>query len=240
MTWQYGAAVYPIPTVTPATSLLASCDPALAKLLDFFSFMLTTYAGDAIVGASGGGTESPITAAVVQVAPIDPTTIAKAEQWQFPGLFGWRKSSKYNERSLNWRQDTTLLGIAYVLPPLSPSQQVRMLPLLTSVGHIISYALHQGFDPGYNAGEKVIASNSITQARLISAEFGQLAFDDAKPSYFPTWVGEVELIEQTLPNTTGLDTLVGTDVTVSQQDSDAAPPVNIVLAATDHLHTTTP
>jgi hypothetical protein len=232
LSFEFGKVVFPVPTAPTHPSLLASCDPSLAKLLDFLQYMITTYVGDALMTAAGLPTSAPITAAVAQVVPINPSTIAKAEQWQFPMLAGWRQSAKNSDRTLNWRQDTSTVGIAYILPPLSPAQSITLQPVLTAISHICNYALRQGSDPGYNAGEQVIRDNLITRARLMSGEWGAYNFDNEGKAYWSSWLGEIELVEQTEPYTVGLDPLDGSDVVISQQDSDAAVPIDIVRMST--------
>lgn len=232
MAFQIGGAQFPLVAAPSNPSLLKVADPALAKILDFFSYMITTYVGDALVAAAALG-HAPITDAVAQVAPINPDVIAKAEQWQFPLLCGWRQSSKDNDRTLNWRQGVAMVGLAYILPPLSPTQRVTLEPILSAVGKVCNYAFAQGTDPGYNAGERIFLTASISRARLMTEQFGTFKFSDAKEDYFPSWLGELEVTEQVEPYTVGLSDFAGADLTVTQQADDGttlfatgtAPPV---------------
>jgi hypothetical protein len=235
MPFNYGLAAYPLPTVTSGSSLLKTCDPALAKILDFLKFAIETYAGDAIESAASLS-KAPIASAVVQVAGINPGIIAKMEQWPFPSLFGWRTKAKHEGRTFNWVEDVSNVSIAYILPPLNASQSILFLPLLTSIAHVCHYALKAGHDPAYNSDERIVVDNGMTSARLLSGEYGAFQFEDAKDSYFPSWVGEIELIEQTLPNTTGVADLVATDFTITNQNTNGAPdvPVTILQFDTDH------
>lgn len=221
MAFKIGGAVFPLVAAPSNPSLLKVADPGLAKILDFFSFMVTTYVGDALLAAAALSS-APIGDAVAQVAPINPDVIAKAEQWQFPLLCGWRQSSKDNDRTLNWRQGVATVGLAYVLPPLSPTQRACLDPILSAVGKVCNYAFAQGSDPGYNVGENIFITTSISRARLMTEQFGTFKFSDAKEDYFPSWLGELEVSEQNEPYTVGLDDFDGADITITQQVDDGA------------------
>lgn len=225
--FKVGAVTFPLPAATSNPSLLKTADPALAKVLDFFSFMLTTYIEDALVSFATLS-NAPIGAAVAQVAAINPDAIAKAEQWQFPLLCGWRQSNRDNDRTLNWRAAVETIGLAYILPPLSPTQRITLEPVLAAVGKVCNYAFTQGTDPGYNSGESILAANLISRARLMAEQFGAFKFDDSKETYWPSWTGELEIVEQTEPYTPASEVsdLLGIDTIVTQQADDG----NVLVA----------
>jgi hypothetical protein len=156
--------------------------------------------------------------------PIDPDTIARAEELQFPALCGWPKSTQYNSKTLNWIADKRTIGLAYILPPLAAYQAILWTPALNSISQICNAAIKAGHDVGYNSDERIVADNFITSARLMSAEFGHYDFAGKKtPPYFPAWVAELELMGDADAHTVGLDDLVGTDITVQRTTADRRP-----------------
>lgn len=225
MAFQYGKAIFPLDAGTN-TSLLPVCDPALAKILDYLRFAIRKYAETAILSAIR--TTKPIdrdeyvlSSAVMQVVPVDPSTIAGIEQLQFPLWCGWPKSTKYGSRTLNWVQDVRTIGLAYVLRPFVAHQAILWTPLLNSISQICNAALTTGHDPDYNGDERVLLQNKITSAKLISADFGHYDFaGKATPPFFPAWVAELELTEQVQPYSAGVASFDGADVTVTQQAYD--------------------
>lgn len=224
MGFQYGSTVYPL-VAGEATSLLPVCDPALAKILDYLKFAILKYANAAIIATVAipetDDSATTIQSAIRQVAPIDPDTIARAEQWQFPLWCGWSKSVKYNHKTLNWVCDVRRVGLAYILPPLTASQSIRWLPILNSISEICNAALAAGHDVDYNDNERILVDNQITAARLISADFGAYDFaGSGKPPYFPAWVADLELEKKQSSYTTGLVDFDGADIVATHQSDD--------------------
>lgn len=240
MGFQYGKSVYPLDVGTN-TSLLPVCDPALAKVLDYLRFAIRKYADPAVLAAlqipTTDVTAATIQSAVQQVVPIDPDTIARHEQFQFPLLAGWSKSTKYDDKSLNWTLDKRTIWLAYILPPLTGYQSVIWTPLLNAVSHICHTALRAGGDVDYRSGERIAADNIINSIRLVSADFGHYDFAGKQtPPYFPAWVAELELVEQQAAYTTGLTPFAGADVTITQQALDD---VSTIVAANAAIGATT-
>ena len=83
-TFQYGGTAYPL-TASTANSLLRDADPSLYYALDYFAAMITQHVGARLI-AESAGFSSPITAAVVQVAPMDPAPYLLQQQFKFPLL----------------------------------------------------------------------------------------------------------------------------------------------------------
>lgn len=235
MAFQYGATVFPVAAGT-AVTLLPSCDPSLAKLIDYTAFMIRRYLDDAVVDVADlkktDNQAIPIESAIEMVAPVNPDTIARAEQFQFPLWCMWRKSAVYSERTGNWIQDVSMVGAAYIFPPLSAIQSIRLTSALTSVSQIVNYAINTGHDPAYNSDERIVRDNNISKVRLLSADFGHFDFAGKQtPPYFPAWVGEIELTEQQTPYVVGLTNLTGSDVTVTHQAKDSASTIITANAA---------
>lgn len=220
MAFKYGQALYPLDPVDDQT-LLRLCDPALFKLADYLRFVITKYADAAVQAVVQLPPQTSIKHVIEQVVPVDPDTIAKVDQFQFPLLCIWPKSAKYGERTLNWTLDTRTLGLAYVMPPLTGHQAVRWAPLLTAVSHICNAAMKAGHDVDYNDDERVLVSNRITSARLVSAEFGHFDFaGKGQPPFFPAWVAELEVAEKVEPYSAGLSDFDGADVVADNHPVD--------------------
>lgn len=235
--FKYGNTVFPIQNSSP--TLLTSCDPSLAKILDYLSTMITAYAGEALLSLgeirATDNQAMPLQRAVAMVAPIEPDTIAKVEQFQFPLVCAWRKSAKYEERTANWISDVTKLGFAYILPPLTGHQSIIYTPFLNSVAQLCNYALNTGHDVAYNNDERIALNNNISRLRLLTGTFGSYDFaGKGLPPYWPAWVAEIELTEQQTPYVVGIPSLTGTDFTVTQQEKETSTVItaDAALAAT--------
>lgn len=221
MGFQYGASVYPIDP-SGAPTLLSVCDPALAKILDFLKFSILKYANAAVTTMlsipSTDRSTVTIQSAVGEVIPVDPDTVAKVYELQLPLLCGWPVSTKYDDRTLNWTSDIRLIRLAYVLPAFTVMQSAFWSPLLNSISQICNAALKAGHDVDYNADERILKANSISAARLVSAEFGSYDLHNKRePPYFPCWIGELELVQQVQPYSVGDIPFAGADFTASHQ-----------------------
>lgn len=223
--FKYSATSFPIATPAAGASLLSTCDPVIAKLLDFIGYRIQTYVGGALVAASGSG-NAPITASVGSKVPIDPVTIAKVEQFKFPILAIWRKTSKYDQRTTNWDQETSRVGIAYILPPLTAAQSSKLQSVLVAVGRVVHTSFAQGFDPGYNSGERVFSTEDTARSRLMSAEYAHFPFEGNTD--FHAWIGEAEIAELTVPDTDNLHDFTGTDTVITDESVEPGNPIDVV------------
>lgn len=227
--FKYGHTEFP---VSSSRELLVACDPAVAKMLDFFAFMIETYVGQAIVSAAATVTSSadiraaPLERAVMSTIPIDPMSIAKPTQFKFPLLAVWRKTARFDQRTMNWWQDTATIGVAYVLPPLSAGQATRVQPALTAVSRILHTAIVRGFDPSYNDSERVFQTIETARTKLTGGTFERFEFGDTTD--FHAFIGDIELHEQTMPLTTGLATLEGVDAVITDESVEPGSPIDMI------------
>lgn len=146
-TFRHGGTNFPLATGTGNTSL-RDADPAIFYLLEFYSYILTTYIGARLV-ADATAIGAPVTAAVVQKFPYPPERYAISEQEKFPGLFVFRKSGKFSYRTTTHEHDTGRFGVAWLLPPLIASQAEWLEPHLNAAKNVLNYLTDQGWDPGY-------------------------------------------------------------------------------------------
>lgn len=224
--FQYGGVQYPLIAVDPGTELLSICDPILATLLDFFEYRIGYYLGDVLTSASTGG-HAPITSAVETKIAVDPEILSKADQFKFPLLAVWHMRSDLRDQSTNWRERTRRLGISYVLPPLSAAQEIRILPLLSSVEAVIDHSIKQGFDPGFNSGERVFLDTR--KAQLMTGSIGRYPFGDTID--FHAWRGEMDLVETMRPTSDGLSEYVGSSITITDESVQEGNPITLVQAS---------
>lgn len=224
--FKYGKVQYPLAAQAGDASLLAVCDPAVAKLLDFWQSILTTYLAPALLSAASG--VAPITEIVGTAISINPADVAKFDQLSLPIVAIWRKSSVKSQRTANWQQAIWKMGAAYIFPPLSAEQAIKLHPALNAVGQILSNRLHYGFDPSYNSGERIFLDNDIAACKLVSSEIGR--WDVDKGLDFHAWLGELEMTEQEMATTEGLQSLSGASFKISDESASPGNPVEVVNA----------
>jgi len=232
MTEPYGAfnfagVSYPLLTQPSGGGLLSVCDPSVAKLIDFIESVLTTYMGAALVDAAA--TVAPIDAVVKMTSSVDPSSISKVDQLDFPHLAVFRKRAEKTQKTANWDQNTWRIGVAYIFPPLSAAQAIQLMPALNSVGHIITNRLHYGFDPAYNSGERILENSGMASCKVDSSEIGR--WDVSNELDYHGWFAELVMVEQEMetPNA-GLQTLSGTAAKITDESVQPGDPVDVINA----------
>jgi hypothetical protein len=143
----YGGDVYPLPAAL-TNSLLQDADRFLFLALDYFAAMIAAYAGTRLV-AESAACGAPIHAAVASQYPYEPGPYLREEQIKLPALFMHRKSSRNEYVTIARAHEITTLECNYVLPPLSPAQAERVLPVRGAVKKILNDRIEAGRDPGY-------------------------------------------------------------------------------------------
>jgi hypothetical protein len=224
--FHYGKVRYPLLPQTAGADLLSLCDPTVSKLLEFLPSVLTTYIGPAFVSAATG--ESPITAMVAETISVNPSDLSKVDQLSFPLFAIWRDRSEKSLKTSNYQQSAWKMRVAYILPPLSAEQAIKLHPVLNAVGQVIANRLHLGYDPAYNNGERIFLGNDIAACRIVSSEIGR--WDVDKGLDFHGWFGELALREQEMPTTEGLQTLTLTSVQLTDQSTQEGNPADVIDA----------
>ncbi len=229
--FKYGGTVYPLPTSSP-NSLLRDADPAVYWLLEYFSAILTTHLGARLV-AEAIAAGAPVAEAVAYKTPLDPLPWLLEEHFTFPLLAVYRMSNAITRKSTNWSQDTCKLGVAYVLPPLTPGQAEVLMPVLTSVSRILASRIEQGFDPSFLNGARVLSAayaNLDTASFPADGSFG--VFQGMGNLEFPSWTGTLTITERQMP-APELVALTGTDNQIDLNNSDDTSVVNFVAFKSD-------
>lgn len=216
-------------------TLLQDADPVVYWALQFYASVLATHMGARLL-QEAAGVNAPITQAIAFTTPLDPLQWALEEHFQFPLLALYRVSAKSSYRTYNWSQQTTKLGIAYILPPLTAGQAEAIAPILATIPIILANRTEQGFDPAFQNGAKVW-SGAFAGLQDIDApvegSFGMLpGLEDLA---FPSWTGFITVNERQMAETdfsafvaadTHLDLVNAGQTTVTdfvQLASDVAP-----------------
>jgi len=223
--FKYGAVQYPLPSQDSGASLLSVADPLISTLLDFFSYRLTAYLGDALTSAAASG-GVVIANTVESKLSIDPTAIAKADQFKFPLLAVWRKRSDHTDKTTNWHSYLSKLGIAYILPPMNAAQSMHIWPILHAVNDVIDHSIIVGHDAGFDSDTRVFEENKTGRSRLMRCEFSRYPFGDTMD--FQAWTGELEVTELMRPTTDGLPTYTGSDLTITDGSVQPNNPIEVI------------
>ncbi len=223
--FQYGEVQYPLPAQTSGASLLSVADPLIATLLDFFAYRITTYVGDALTTAAASG-GVVITSAVETKLSIDPMAIAKADQFKFPLLAVWRKRSDNSDKTTNWHSYLSKIGIAYILPPMTAAQSLRVWPILHGVNDVIDHSVMVGHDAGFDSDVRIFAEAETGRARLMRCEFSRYPFGDTMD--FQAWTGELEVVELMRATTAGLPTYQGSNVSITDESVQPGNPIEMI------------
>lgn len=231
-TFQHGGVVYPV--TSSGTSALKDADPALYYLLDYVASVLQSYMGARLVAEAAKEGLTNIAAAVGYQLPYDPRTVRLSQAiGKWPLLAIWRESQKYRWRTVCRMETQSVLRIAYLLPPLTPAQRERLLPLLNSVPKIILNRIENKFDPAYAAGANVLALAGIDEVDTQDDGWGsyEIAGNADDVLAFPAWFGSLFLVErdEDLPAGATGGPFAGADIEID--DVSGGGPVEIVADA---------
>ena len=199
-TFNYGGLTFPL-VVDGSNTLLQDADPVVFWALQFYASVLTTHMGARLM-LEASGSKAPITAPVAYTTPLDPVPWLLEEHFQFPLLALYRISGKNSYRTVNWSHQTTKLGIAYVLPPLTAGQAEAIAPILSTIPLIIANRTEQGFDPAFQSGAKVWSgafAGLEDIAAPVEGTFGM--FPGLNDLAFPAWTGTITVNERQMRET---------------------------------------
>lgn len=198
--FQIGEFVAPL-TSSTTNSLLADADPALFQTLAFVAAMLELYLGarfDAevaragVVAAGGGSLAGKIAA---QALPFDPLPRLQQAQITPPFLAIFPVEESFKERTRNWPHVIGQWKLLYVLPPLTPAQQMQFGPILRAIAKTIFDRLEQGHDPAYASDAQFCALGGIEQLSITRARYGSIPLLQTQ-TYFPCLEMELEVQER--------------------------------------------
>jgi hypothetical protein len=227
-------AIFPLPTGSP-NSLLLDSDPVLYYLISYWQAILTYYCGARMTAAFQSTSLSvagnPDTSVITQTYPYDPTPFLAENQFSFPFLAVWRKSTTSEWHTMGYEHDKTLFGAAYILPPLDAAQSEQILPILGAAYKILRHATTQGWDPSYippggsspTPGPWTAAYANLESIQVERAQHGK--FQGGGNLWFPTLLFETLVKERdNFPplSVTGYQPMTGGDIDVALISSDGS------------------
>jgi len=165
----YGVETIPIAVgATPATSLIATCDPVLYGLGQAFQAIARTQLNAAWAEAAVGLHPN----VVAEVHYREPGPDLAKREWHPPALFLWRESEKWFQRTQVWDTCESVIRCAYLLPPLTVEFFDRLAPVRVALVRTIrSFLEHKG-DATYLSGANVLAALGIEYIWLTEAQYG--------------------------------------------------------------------
>lgn len=208
-TFKHGGATYPLPSALTNT-LLQDADPSLYYVLDFYAAILNTYMGTRLV-AEAADCGAPITSAVAYKLPTDPADYLVEEQVQFPLLAVWRVREQLRDRTVTWRHDIAEWKVSYVLPPLSPGQRERIVPVLRSIGRILDNRTEIGYDPAYSSGAKILGASYANLETIYVTDAVYGAWEAGQQLVFPCVTLTLEVKERGASVAVAYDPITGAD-----------------------------
>ena len=216
----HGGATYPLSS-TANGQLLKDADPALYYAADFWSTMITTYIGPRLIAeAADANVSAPIPKAVATMVSFDPAPYLQETQFAFPVLAVYRKSEKYERKTVSWMRDIGEWIVEYILPPLSPGQAQRLLPALRAAGSVLVNRTENMFDPNYASGARVWGAGyaNLEEISFVEGKYGLYA--GAGNLAFYGLQQRVTVKERDMPIATQFPAFAGLDAAV-----DLASPV---------------
>jgi IPT/TIG domain len=170
--FEVGGTLQPLPT-SSGNSLLRDADPPVFYALDYFSYLITTYAGPRLMNAvQMAGLGSVIQSPVAQQYPILPQPFFQSNQFRFPLLCVARTGASTRRHTAGWESDRWTFDVLYVLPPLTEGQSELMLPVRKAVYDALRHKATQGFDPGYTPPGGTIGQQPWALCGVESIGFG--------------------------------------------------------------------
>jgi hypothetical protein len=169
-------------------------------------------------------------------------------QASFPALAIWRTKSKYVWNEIGFFADDCDFTLAYILPPMHPSQKERLMPFMRAVEMVVRQRTVQGSDPTY-APPGGQPGDQWGNASL--ANYEEFGFDGgthgAMPGggklWFPTLLMKGQVTERDNPIPAGdpgaWPLYAGTDIQVDHVSDDGTTVPNLVSASTQGAPTIT-
>jgi len=239
-----GAAVFPL-TASTVNSLLQDADPAVFFALDYLTFVLNQEIGTRLV-AQAQLAGAPILQAVAQQTPQDPEPFLQSEQFSFPLLAVYRKSSALHQLTASYRDDVSLWEVAYILPPLTAGQSEQILPILHAAKMALDDRAEVGRDSDYTppivgaaAGDSVWGASyaNLEAIKFTTATHGRLPKSESL--WFHAIILEAEVKERTNKIAGSLSVFGGADLIEDVAAGDGTKVLAVVSVSTQQAPTFT-
>mgnify|MGYP007056136859 CR=1 FL=1 len=197
------------PLEITANSLLEDADPAIHKILNYLSAVLTSHLKDRWNLEVGKADRLDLEDKVVSlVVPYDPVPFMQDTQFSLPMLAMFRVSESYEWKTTSWYHITCKVQIQWSLPPLSASQTEVMNPFLAHASRIIVDKTAMTVDPSYTGSP--FADSNIESFRVLGCKYGNIP--DANTNLLmPTLVVDAEVVERRMIRADIYEPLTGVD-----------------------------
>lgn len=169
--FRVGGTLQPLPT-SSGNSLLRDADPPVFFALDFFEYVITTYAGPRLLDAARIAGQTTIRVPVAQKYPSLPQPYFQENQYQFPLLCVARGRVLSRRHTAGWESHRWSFDLLYVLPPLDVGQSELILPIRKVVYDELHRKTTQGYDPGYTPPGGAMGQQPWAIASVESVGFG--------------------------------------------------------------------
>jgi hypothetical protein len=229
-TFQVGAVTFPL-TSSTANSLLQDADPGIYQILAFYQAVLSIHLGarwDAEVTAAGlAKYAGKITTLAV---PFDPVPFLTQTGFVPPILALYPTREGSSERTRAFYQGTGSLTLAWILPPFTAESCNRLYPFLRAAIKVIRDRTILGYDPAYESGALFAQLAGLAQLDLGQATYGAVPGLQTN-MVFPAVTLELVAYELRM-QTPALETLAGTDGTITVADNDNPSLITVVETQT--------
>lgn len=249
-TFRIGGVDFPLQATQSGQTPLQQADPTLYFALDFLAQMIRTHVGvPMLVEAAAQGfnwlNSSGQPDVVRNQYPYDVGPDLVEMQASFPALAIWRTKTKYCWEEIGYFSDECDFTLAYVLPPMHPSQKERLLPFMRAIEMVIRQRTVQGSDPTYAP-----PGGSLGQQWGVAslANYEEFGFDNglhgsmsgAGKLWFPTLVMKGQVIERDNPvpvSAGGFPPFAGGDLQVDGVAADGTTVPDLVSGSTQQAPT---
>jgi hypothetical protein len=217
--FKVGAVEFPL-TESTTNSLLQDADPALYHSALLLASALETYVGDRLL-AQAAMIGLNLQGAVVKTVSLDPVEFLLHDQFKFPLFCLYRTKDTWSDLAQVGSKSASTWNFSYVLPPLNPTQQLALHPILRAVSVTLRRTVTMGWDPSYNDGEKVWDTYGVQKARLTEATYGGIEkmVGDAG-QFYRSLTGTIVVEEREVPLPSAFRTFTGVNADLDVGDGD--------------------
>lgn len=208
-------------------TLLRDADPVSFYLLEYYAWCIREYVGARLL-YEAAAIDLPWADAVETMVPYDPRPYMRESQTGFPMLGLYRVRSAHDDLTTTVRREVSQLELAYVLPPLGPSQFERIGPILNAVKALLDHKSEAGWDPDYTptggvAGATLFATTlaGLTDLAATQASFGGYPTTNGD-LVFPAVMVTIQTTESATMDDGDLPPFEGADIRVDSTEADGS------------------
>ena len=185
-------------TASTANALLQDADPAIYTMLAFYKTMLEIHLGARFAAeAAAAGLVLPqgtAPAVVGMAVPYDPVPYLQEAQYVFPVLALFAVEERAEEHTRHRFNTMASWRLVYALPPLTPSQLLKLVPILRAVHKVLLDRTEVGYDPAYLSGAVVAQLAGLEEYAIITTRYGTIRTLDSR-THYPALDMEIRAVE---------------------------------------------